>query len=112
MTFLDLSTVATKYTKINCDLNSMSEDSYRIIEGNMLDYLSIIKESQVVISNPPYLPENKYRTLQKQIRIFQDKDALVSGQNGMDLIEPLVDAIISGIKNRKDLIAGIEYDGQ
>lgn len=70
MIFLDLSMTATKYTKINCDLNCISQDSYRIIRGNLLDYLTIIKEIQVVVSNPPYLPEKKYRTLQKQIRLF------------------------------------------
>jgi hypothetical protein len=30
----------------------------------------------------------------------------------MELIEPLLAAIMSEIKIRKDLIAGIEYDGQ
>lgn len=70
MTFLDLSPKAIKYTEINCNLNSISPDSYSIIEGNMLDHFSIIKESQIVVSNPPYLPESKYRTLQKQIRLF------------------------------------------
>lgn len=39
MIFLDMSAKATKYTKINCDLNGISPKSYKIIEGNLLDHL-------------------------------------------------------------------------
>jgi methylase of polypeptide subunit release factors len=61
----------------------------------MLQYLHLIDDSQVVVANPPYLGQKQYNKLQKQVKMYEDPAALLSGEDGLDLIRPLASHLAS-----------------
>lgn len=44
-----------------------------------------------IISNPPYLSEHSYKRVTDEIRIWEDKGALVAGNDGMAIYAALID---------------------
>jgi release factor glutamine methyltransferase len=43
-----------------------------------------------IVSNPPYVPEDQWETLQSDVRLHEPKEALVSGPTGLEILEKLV----------------------
>jgi release factor glutamine methyltransferase len=60
----------------------------------MRNSVKLIQESNIVISNPPYLSSNHHRKLQKQVRMYEAHEALVGGEDGLEYIRYLVAEII------------------
>ncbi|MDP9131645.1 MAG: peptide chain release factor N(5)-glutamine methyltransferase, partial [Nitrospirota bacterium] len=50
-----------------------------------LDKPSASKRVDVILSNPPYIAEIDWTTLQPEVRCFEPRLALAGGQDGMDL---------------------------
>ncbi|MBI1966671.1 MAG: peptide chain release factor N(5)-glutamine methyltransferase, partial [Gemmatimonadetes bacterium] len=50
---------------------------------------------QVIVSNPPYLTEAEYEVLAPSVRVFEPKEALVSGPDGLDATRELFAAAAS-----------------
>jgi release factor glutamine methyltransferase len=46
----------------------------------------------LIVSNPPYVRESDYETLQPEIRIYEPREALVGGPDGLDVVRDLVTA--------------------
>ena len=63
------------------------------------------------MSNPPYLPSNSYHKLQRQVKLYEDRSALVGGKDGLRYVAPLVESIREQQSVQKDFIGLIEYDG-
>jgi release factor glutamine methyltransferase len=45
----------------------------------------------MIVSNPPYVPVHDHASLQPEVRDYEPKDALVGGEDGLDIIRALVD---------------------
>ena len=48
------------------------------------------KECGFIVSNPPYVDEKEWHTLEPQIRNYEPKEALVSDQRGYEFVEKLI----------------------
>jgi release factor glutamine methyltransferase len=46
----------------------------------------------LIVSNPPYVREGEWPTLQPEITLYEPREALVAGPDGLDLIRELVPA--------------------
>jgi release factor glutamine methyltransferase len=46
----------------------------------------------LIVSNPPYVREGEWRSLQPEISLYEPRDALVAGPEGLDVIRELVPA--------------------
>jgi release factor glutamine methyltransferase len=46
----------------------------------------------LIVSNPPYIREGEWETLQPEITLYEPRDALVAGPDGLDMIRELVPA--------------------
>lgn len=44
---------------------------------------------RVIVSNPPYVTEAEYETLEPSVRLFEPREALVSGADGLDATREL-----------------------
>lgn len=44
-----------------------------------------------IVSNPPYIAESEFETLQTEVRDFEPKTALVSGDDGLDHIRRIIE---------------------
>jgi release factor glutamine methyltransferase len=63
-----------------------------IREGNLLAPLVDKGERfRAIVSNPPYLTPEEYEALDPSVRMFEPKDALISGSDGLDATRALLD---------------------
>ena len=47
----------------------------------------------VVVSNPPYVPEDEWNGLEDEVRLFEPKDAVVGGPTGLEVILELLEQV-------------------
>lgn len=63
------------------------------LEGNLLEALTGLElegHVDVIVSNPPYIAEAEWVTLQPEVRLFEPRGALVAGPQGTELHERLL----------------------
>ena len=95
VTATDLNPAALSLAKENAALNNAEID---FLSGRWFDALkSATADSgakfDLIVSNPPYIPESDFPQLQPEVRLFDPKTALVSPDNGLaDLAEILENA--------------------
>ena len=88
----DLSTPSLNVARQNAVRHAVGE---RIIwlEGDLLGALAEHKlegQIDVIVSNPPYIAEADWATLQPEVRLFEPRAALVAGPQGTELHERLL----------------------
>ena len=88
----DLSSCSLDVARQNAIRHSAGE---RIIwlEGNLLGALAGQKlegQVDVIVSNPPYIAEADWATLQPEVRLFEPRGALVAGPQGTELHKRLL----------------------
>lgn len=80
VTASDISPKALKTALKNARTNKVA-DKIKFIQSDIFD--NIIEEKfDIIISNPPYVTAEEYKTLQKEV-FFEPKNALVAGDNGL-----------------------------
>jgi release factor glutamine methyltransferase len=55
-----------------------------------LDKLRLQKKCDMIVSNPPYVSEREWPSLQDEVRLYEPKEALVAGKTGLEFIRSLV----------------------
>ena len=63
------------------------------LEGDLLEPLAeqkLEEQVDVIVSNPPYIPELDWATLQPEVKLFEPRSALVAGPQGTELHERLL----------------------
>ncbi|HEU0068863.1 MAG TPA: peptide chain release factor N(5)-glutamine methyltransferase, partial [Nitrospiraceae bacterium] len=88
----DLSNPALAVARQNATRHAMGE---RItwLEGDLLRPLAeqgLEGRIDVIVSNPPYIAEAEWLTLQPEVRLFEPRTALVAGPQGTELHERLL----------------------
>ncbi len=88
----DLSSPSLDIARQNATRHAVSE---RIIwlEGDLLGPLAeqeLDGQVDVIVSNPPYIAEADWATLQAEVRLFEPRGALVAGPEGTELHERLL----------------------
>ena len=87
VTAMDISPEAIAIANTNIAQNQL-QDRVVVLES---DLLALIDDNSVdfVLSNPPYISQDEYEKLEKTVRDYEPKIALVSGPTGMEVIERL-----------------------
>jgi release factor glutamine methyltransferase len=88
----DLSNSSLDVARLNATRHAVSE---RItwLEGDLLGPLAnreLKGGIDVIVSNPPYISEADWATLQPEVRLFEPRGALVAGPQGTELQERLL----------------------
>jgi release factor glutamine methyltransferase len=52
-----------------------------------------------IISNPPYIKSGEFESLPKDVRDFEPKEALIAGDDGLEVIRPLVGSSAEKLKS-------------
>jgi release factor glutamine methyltransferase len=60
--------------------------------GDLLDELPSQARFDLVVSNPPYIPEAEYRVLEANVRDYEPRLALHGGEDGLDVYRRLIPA--------------------
>ncbi len=96
---LDISEKALEVSKINAE-------KFNVIDRLTLLKFDVLKDDveklnvssfDFVVSNPPYISENEYETLQEEVK-KEPKEALISGKVGTEFYEKIVDRFKNYLK--------------
>lgn len=79
----DLSEKAIKISKENALLNDVD---VIILQGNLFEPFCNQK-ADFIVSNPPYIKESEYLALEEEVKLFEPKEALVSGKTGLEFYD-------------------------
>ncbi|MFM7516112.1 MAG: peptide chain release factor N(5)-glutamine methyltransferase [Pirellula sp.] len=86
---IDLSPEALDIAKQNVELHKVG-DRVELMQADLLD--AIPQDScDFILSNPPYVSEEEYTKLDKSVRNYEPKLALVAGESGTQIIGRLIE---------------------
>ena len=85
---LDISESATKIAAENAEKHAISQR----LELRISDVFSNLpaQNFDLIVSNPPYIPNADLPELQPEVRDFEPRAALTDGKNGLSIIEKIV----------------------
>jgi len=79
-----------------------------LIKSDLFDNVS--GDFDIVVSNPPYINEKDFATLDKKVLDHEPKNALVSGSDGLDLIRVIIRKAYDQLNPFGYLLLEIGYD--
>lgn len=85
---VDISANAIKVATENARLNGV-EKRVRLIESNLFEGLSDEK-FDIIVSNPPYIPEQDRETLKPEVADYEPSIALFGGLDGLDFYRRII----------------------
>lgn len=76
----------------------LSEKRILLINGHLSDPFS--KEAfDIVVSNPPYIPEEEYRYLDPDVKDYEPRASLIAGEDGLYFIRGIISGASYTLKN-------------
>lgn len=126
VTAIDISPEALSLARENVRRLGLS-DRFQTLEGNLLSAFmvdaascrvdqrqdaaaTLEKQFDIVVSNPPYILSNVWKSLEPCVRDHEPRLALDGGEEGMDLIRPLAEQAARVLKPGGGLFIEIGYD--
>lgn len=86
---MDISAAALNVARRNARRLGV-ENRLTFIESDVFDELSPEKQFSLVAANPPYIPEEDWKNLPREVRDYEPRSALVSGKDGLDSVRRLL----------------------
>lgn len=77
-------------------LKAAHSNAIRLLEGDRVTFLksnwfeNVSHTYDVIISNPPYIPLDDYKSLEANVRDYDPMRALVAGQDGLDCYRTII----------------------
>jgi release factor glutamine methyltransferase len=59
-------------------------------KGELLEPLDSSNPFDLIISNPPYIRTGEFESLMPEVRDYEPSSALIAGEDGLDVIRPLI----------------------
>ena len=92
-------------------VNSSKQSNLRFYRGDWLNPLESFRgKFDLAISNPPYIPEDIYEELPKEVKNFEPKIALLGGQDGLKHIREIIQKAPFFLKEKGWLILENHFD--
>lgn len=85
----DVSTAALDLAQENAKRHGVGPQ-VEFLHGSLFEPLEPGERFDVVVSNPPYIEAGEEAELQPEVREWEPKEALFAGEDGLDVIRPLV----------------------
>lgn len=105
---LDISDAALRIALSNAEKHSVS-DRLILQRSDVFDSLSA-GEFDLIVSNPPYVPDNDLATLQIEVRSYEPAVALSGGVDGLSIIKRIVRESPDFLKPGGYLLMEIGFD--
>ena len=96
VTAIDLSEAALTVARENAQTHGVAERA-RFLKSDLLKSLAG-EQFDVVVSNPPYVPESDRESLEEQVREFEPEMALFAGADGLDVYRRLIPEAWAALK--------------
>lgn len=91
LTAIEISAAALQVAQDNAEANKVA-DQITFLAGDGFSPLNAEATFDFIISNPPYVAEGEFDQLQADVRLHEPKLALVSGEDGLNMVRVLVQA--------------------
>lgn len=89
VTAIDISPAALNIARANATQHSVA-DRVTFLESDLFAALDSAEPFDIIGSNPPYIAEHEWESLQPDVRQHEPRQALVSGNDGLDVIRRLI----------------------
>ena len=86
----DISDDALSVAALNAERHAVTP-AIRFHQGDLLEPLSESSEYDFLVSNPPYIPDHEWDSVEPNVKDHEPERALRAGPDGLDLIRPLLD---------------------
>jgi len=91
--------------------NNSNQSNLKFYCGHWWEPLELFKRKiDLAVANPPYIPQNVYKDLPKEVRSFEPKTALLGGEDGLDHIKEIVQLAPSYLKDKGWLLIENHFD--
>jgi release factor glutamine methyltransferase len=110
ITATDISQAALTVAKSNAARNGLA-DGVRFLEGDLVDPIAG-EHFDIVVSNPPYVPESDRNTLDVEVRDYEPAQALFAGSDGLAIYRRLIPAAFGALVPGGFLVLEIGYGQQ
>jgi len=107
ITSVEISEKAIKVFKKNIE-NLDLKDRINIVKNDL--FPNGQKIFDMILSNPPYISRSDWEKLNKKVREFEPKNALIGGESGTEIIERIVNGAGPYLKKGGFLLIEIGYD--
>lgn len=97
---VDISEEACNLAVENSRINNI--ENIIIIKSDLYNNLADLK-FDIIVSNPPYISQEQFENLDPMVKNWEDKIALTSEDNGLEIIKRIVYNSISFLKINKEL---------
>ncbi len=106
---IDISDIAVKASKKNKE--KLGLENYEILKRDIFDDVwEELNGFDIVVSNPPYIPEEDIEGLQVEVSKYEPKLALVGGKSGYDYYNRIIDIMERLLKPGGVLVMEHGYD--
>ncbi|MCX7748918.1 MAG: peptide chain release factor N(5)-glutamine methyltransferase [Clostridia bacterium] len=89
VTALDVSDKALEIARLNADSHDVGK-RIRFVQSNLFDNLDKKELFDIIVSNPPYIPEWEIQSLMKEVKEYEPMCALSGGEDGLDFYRAIV----------------------
>jgi release factor glutamine methyltransferase len=93
----DISAAAVEVARANAARLGLAE-RITVVESDLLAAAVLAGPWDVIVSNPPYVREDEFATLPRDVREHEPRGALVAGPRGVEVIERLVAEAVGRLK--------------
>jgi release factor glutamine methyltransferase len=93
LTAVDVSETALAIARDNAETHGVA-DRIRFLEGDLFEPLATGEPFDIVASNPPYVAEHEFDTLQQDVRAHEPHVALFGGPDGLAVLRRLVEGCL------------------
>jgi release factor glutamine methyltransferase len=107
ITAIDISASALQIARENAASNSVA-DRIRFLESDLLSSVEFEK-FEVVVSNPPYVPDADRESLSVEVRDHEPALALFAGEDGLDIYRRLIPEAFAVLESSGYLLMEIGY---
>ncbi len=90
VTAFDISPAALTLARRNAVAHKLTEQQIDFVESDLLSSYRLPQKFDMILSNPPYVSETEYQQLERTVREFEPKLALIGGPEGYELIARLL----------------------
>jgi len=108
ITATDISQAAIQVARKNAAIYEV-ENRIRFIRSDLFSAVPPDQKYDLILSNPPYIAEYEYKTLPPEV-LADPKLALVSGDDGLNIIRAMIDKAPEYLKGKGRLMFEIGYD--
>jgi release factor glutamine methyltransferase len=92
----DISEDALLLAEKNKRLNAVA--NVTIVPSDLFEYVEQYGPYDLIVANPPYIPSGMFQSLDRSVKEWEDRKALLAGDDGLSVIKKIIERSSKNIK--------------